>query len=96
MPAYTIYYMGRVQGVGFRATCQHLARPYHTLSGEVANMAAGGVRLVVQGEEQEIAEYLETIARHFVANVTTVRKEAGASITISPLQTGIRIGRDVW
>jgi acylphosphatase len=55
-----IYYRGRVQGVGFRFTCQRVAEN-HGITGWVKNMPDGSVRLVAQGDENSIKEFLTEI-----------------------------------
>jgi acylphosphatase len=53
-------YSGRVQGVGFRFTCQSLARGYG-LAGYVRNLADGSVELVAEGEPIELNKFLGAI-----------------------------------
>src|SRR5205085_7420359 len=52
-----VRFYGRVQGVGFRYTAQHIAggRP---LTGYVENLSDGTVHLVVEGEKTKVAAYL--------------------------------------
>ena len=52
-----IYFSGRVQGVGFRYSAIHLARPLG-LTGWVENLWDGRVEMEVQGDEDAIAELL--------------------------------------
>lgn len=52
-----IVFIGRVQGVGFRATAQRLADE-HGVVGWVRNEADGSVRLVVEGLDHAVAGYL--------------------------------------
>jgi len=44
-----LYYSGHVQGVGFRYTCQSLARGFD-VAGYVRNLPCGRVELVVEGD----------------------------------------------
>ena len=44
-----VVFSGRVQGVGFRFTCQSLARGFD-VAGYVRNLADGRVELVAEGE----------------------------------------------
>ncbi len=55
-----IYYRGRVQGVGFRFTCQRVAEN-HGITGWVKNMPDGSVRLAAQGDESSIKKFLSEI-----------------------------------
>jgi acylphosphatase len=60
MVAKQILYEGRVQGVGFRFSVKSIATGYDVVGG-VRNLIDGRVELVVQGEEAEIAAFLEDI-----------------------------------
>ncbi len=55
-----ILYSGNVQGVGFRATCQQIARRY-AVTGYVRNLPAGDVELIAQGERSELDALLSDI-----------------------------------
>ncbi len=48
---------GRVQGVYYRATAQREARE-HGLTGWVKNRPDGSVELVVEGEEDDVKDFL--------------------------------------
>ncbi|WP_411845407.1 acylphosphatase [Roseibacillus persicicus] len=67
---------GRVQGVGFRYTCKELAKGYD-LTGSVENLPEGTVKLILQGEEEEIEEYLQdlseesALSHHIKGQMTT-------------------------
>ena len=56
----TIYFAGRVQGVGFRETARHVARGY-AVTGYVRNLPDRRVELVVEGEQQEIERFVAGI-----------------------------------
>ena len=67
-----ILFSGRVQGVGFRFTCQSLARNVE-VAGYVRNLPDGRVELLVEGEGSEIDAFLTTIQREmsrYIANMT--------------------------
>jgi len=55
-----IYFSGRVQGVGFRATTHWLARGFD-VAGHVRNLADGRVELLVEGEPAELDRFLDSI-----------------------------------
>jgi acylphosphatase len=56
-----VLYSGRVQGVGFRATCQWLAHSFDIV-GYVRNLSDGRVELLVQGDPAEIDRYLNAVS----------------------------------
>ncbi len=56
----TIYYAGRVQGVGFRYTVRETACGYE-VTGFVRNMADGRVELVAEGDEDELKAFVKGI-----------------------------------
>ena len=57
-----VTYSGRVQGVGFRATCRWLARGFE-LVGYVRNLPDGRVEVLVEGESAEIDRLSEAVHR---------------------------------
>lgn len=56
----TIWYSGRVQGVGFRMTCRQVATGYE-VTGVVRNLPDGRVELVAEGSRQELEAFQEGI-----------------------------------
>jgi acylphosphatase len=68
------YYSGRVQGVGFRATCRWIARGF-TLAGYVRNLPDGRVELLVEGESAEIDRFLSSVQTELGAFITGVSQE---------------------
>jgi acylphosphatase len=56
----TVFYTGRVQGVGFRYTAREVACGYE-VTGYVQNLADGRVELVAEGEEAEVQAFLTGI-----------------------------------
>ena len=51
---------GRVQGVGFRATAQSIAK-HMGLSGSVANLSSGDVAIELQGNRQERDDFFKNL-----------------------------------
>jgi acylphosphatase len=56
----TVYYTGRVQGVGFRYTTRSIAGRYD-VGGFVRNLPDGRVELVAEGESHELATFLDEV-----------------------------------
>jgi len=56
----TIYYSGRVQGVGFRYTVKILVNGYEA-TGAVRNLPDGRVELVAEGVSTELEGLLEAV-----------------------------------
>jgi len=60
MQRVTVFYSGRVQGVGFRVTARSLARGYD-VTGIVRNLPDGRVELVAEGARSELEAFLAGI-----------------------------------
>jgi acylphosphatase len=73
-----VIYSGRVQGVGFRFTCRHIAQGF-AVTGFVKNLDNGTVQLVAEGAPEELDRYLAAIAERMGPNI----RKADAS-TSSP------------
>ena len=56
----TVYYRGRVQGVGFRYTVKSLAPGFEVI-GTVRNLTDGRVELIAEGEKSELEAFLKAI-----------------------------------
>ncbi len=56
----TVFYSGRVQGVGFRYTVKSLV-PGYEVTGTVRNMEDGRVELIVEGEAGELAAFRQGV-----------------------------------
>lgn len=52
----TVYYSGRVQGVGFRYTVKSLTSGYE-VAGTVRNLDDGRVELTAEGEREELEAF---------------------------------------
>jgi acylphosphatase len=58
----SVYFSGRVQGVGFRYTCRSIAKGF-SLTGYVKNLDDGRVEMKVEGEKEEIEDFLGDIGK---------------------------------
>jgi acylphosphatase len=73
-----VIYRGRVQGVGFRYTCQRIAAEC-AITGFVRNLPDGSVQLVAEGDDEELDRFLAEIARvmgDYIVAVHTDRLDA--------------------
>ncbi len=68
MTARRVVYVGRVQGVGFRATARSIARR-HPVAGFVRNLADGSVELVASGDAAALDAFLNEVQARFDANI---------------------------
>lgn len=66
MKAKQIMYEGKVQGVGFRYTVKQIATGFD-VCGSVRNLQDGRVELKVEGEAEEVDEFLEEIRQSSLA-----------------------------
>jgi len=57
----TVYYSGRVQGVGFRYTTEAIARGF-AVAGQVRNLPDGRVELVAEGLAEELDRFQQAIS----------------------------------
>jgi acylphosphatase len=70
-----IIFEGRVQGVGFRYATRQIALGFEVI-GWVKNLPDATVELVLEGEDQEVIEFIEEITEestlsHHIKNFTT-------------------------
>lgn len=75
-----VFYSGRVQGVGFRYTTQHVARRFK-VTGWVKNLRDGRVQLVAEGNASELDRFLaavdEAMAGYIKDREATTRDATG-------------------
>lgn len=74
----TVYYSGRVQGVGFRFTTQQIARNL-AVTGFVRNLSNGRVEMVAEGASDEIDRLLAQVDSAMKANIATTEREESAA-----------------
>ena len=63
-----VLFTGRVQGVGFRATTQAIARAFE-VRGYVRNLPDGSVELVAEGEPAELDLFLQRLESDMGRNI---------------------------
>ena len=80
----TVFYSGRVQGVGFRVTVRQLACGYE-VTGTVRNLPDGRVELVAEGAQAELAAFLTGIAESDLSGFIAKKHE-----TWQPAQGNLR------
>ena len=73
---YTAIFTGRVQGVFFRATTRDLAAGL-AVTGWVRNEHDGTVKVVAEGEADELDRFIAAIRRAKRNNIEEVRLEKG-------------------
>lgn len=69
---YTVYFSGRVQGVGFRYNTASIAR-HHDVAGYVRNGSDGRVELVAEGTPRELDAFLREVRERFFNNIRDER-----------------------
>lgn len=67
-PPLHVIYSGRVQGVGFRWTCQSIAKRY-PVSGSVKNLSDGTVELFADGDVRDVHAFLAEIRTTMSDNI---------------------------
>jgi acylphosphatase len=67
----TVYFGGRVQGVGFRYTTRNIALRYD-VHGYVRNLPDGRVELVMEGPDAEIDHVVEELRRKMTGYIRHV------------------------
>ncbi|MBX7157388.1 MAG: acylphosphatase [Verrucomicrobiae bacterium] len=60
-----IFYSGRVQGVGFRASVKQIACGYEVV-GWVKNLPDGRVEMVAEGDKSELEAFLKGISESYL------------------------------
>jgi acylphosphatase len=69
----TVLCSGRVQGVGFRYTALQLAREFE-IAGYVQNLPDGRVRIEVEGNAQEVNDFIGAIEERMHGYVRKVER----------------------
>jgi len=71
-----VYYLGRVQGVGFRFTVRSIAARL-AVTGFVRNLADGRVQLVAEGSAAEIRRLLDGVSAEFGRHIVDAQVSYG-------------------
>jgi acylphosphatase len=74
----TVYYSGRVQGVGFRMTTQFIARGFE-VAGYVKNLPDGRVEMVAEGKPAELDRFLDAIDEQMTGLVREKQVDTAAA-----------------
>jgi len=69
----TVFFSGRVQGVGFRYTALHVAREFD-VSGCVQNLSDGRVQLEVEGAAAEVRDFIVALRERMEGYIRKVEQ----------------------
>ena len=69
-----LYFLGNVQGIGFRYTVQDIASQ-KKVYGWVGNLSDGRVEVLAEAEEDTLKSFLEQINQHFSRYIREVNTE---------------------
>lgn len=70
-----LLYSGRVQGVGFRYATREIAARF-AVAGYVQNLPDGSVRLVAEGDRDELERFLAAVGAELERYIADVRSRA--------------------
>jgi len=73
----TVYFTGRVQGVGFRYAALQVAREFD-VAGFVANRADGRVHLEAEGAAGEVAAFVAALQERMQDYIRKVERQSGS------------------
>jgi acylphosphatase len=82
--AKVVYYSGRVQGVGFRATAVALARRHPNVRGWVRNLYDGRVELLAEGPAEAVEAFLADVRCYmgdYIRNEDVLEREPDEPLT---------------
>lgn len=83
----TVFFSGRVQGVGFRFATLQVAKEFD-VAGSVENLPDGRVRLEVEGKRADVAAFLSAVENRMHGYIRKTERVAGAR---APKLTGFSI-----
>lgn len=82
-----VHYTGRVQGVGFRYTARQLAEKF-VVAGTVENLSDGRVKMVVEGETDQVDGLMRAIAERMVDNIHEAKIDRSNTTMFGPPRLG--------
>lgn len=71
----TVFFSGRVQGVGFRYQTLQVAKEYE-VSGWVANLPDGRVQLEAEGQPAEVKDFIAAVQERMEGHIRKVEQTA--------------------
>lgn len=71
----SIFFSGRVQGVGFRYTTLQVAREFE-VAGHVCNLPDGRVQLEVEGRPEEVAAFVTAVEERMHGYIRKTERSA--------------------
>jgi acylphosphatase len=83
----TVYFSGRVQGVGFRYQTLQVAKEFE-VSGWVANLPDGRVQLEAEGQPVEVKDFITAVQERMEGHI---RKVEQTTATRPPQYAGFTI-----
>jgi acylphosphatase len=69
----TSFVSGRVQGVGFRFHTKEVAKKFAVV-GTVENLSDGRVKIVAEGNTDEVHRFLDAVENPMAGNVSTMER----------------------
>ncbi|HEY2712010.1 MAG TPA: acylphosphatase [Chthoniobacterales bacterium] len=86
-----VFFVGSVQGVGFRWTVKHIATGFEVI-GWVRNLPDGRVELQATGEESEVRAFIEAIGQSELR--AHIREQTEFTLPEPPRARGFEIRHD--
>jgi acylphosphatase len=71
---WTVFFSGRVQGVGFRYTTVQIARDFD-VAGTVRNLSDGRVEVVAEGSSDELSRFVEKIKQAMEGHIRETQQQ---------------------
>lgn len=72
----TVFFTGRVQGVGFRYTALQVAKEFE-VAGWVANLTDGRVQLEIEGRVDEVTAFVAAVEERMHGHVRKTERSGG-------------------